>query len=186
MAAAVLALIMVLLLALPARAQLKDETLWVTVPAGYKIDFQARQGNALLTEMVPQAETVKNWTEMVTTQVFLGMKNVTPEQFQALLKERWRARCKDGEHAPIASGEENGYPFSVWLLTCPLNTMTGKPEHTWFKAIRGNDSFYVVQKAFGFAPTQEQITEWVQFLRKIQVCDTRLADRPCPSAEKAK
>jgi len=59
-----------------------------------------------------------------------------------------------------------------------------KPEYTWFKAIQGNDSFYVVQKAFKFNPSEEQITQWTAFFRSIKVCDSRLKDRPCPKVLK--
>lgn len=175
-----------LLLALPSvcLAELKDENLLQNLPNGYKVDFQTKQGNMVMTEMVPQAETVKNWTEMVTTQIFLGMKNATPEQFQAFMAKSWLAACKGGEVAPITKGEENGYAFSIWLQACPLNQSTGKPEKTWFKAIKGNDSFYVVQKAFKFDPSKDQITQWMQYFRSVMVCDTRLADRPCPKLEK--
>ena len=59
------------------------------------------------------------------------------------------------------------------MLTCPTNKQTGKPEWTWFKAIQGNDSFYVVQKAFRFEPSQEQVVEWTKYLRRVSVCDSR-------------
>ena len=167
-------------------AELKDENLLQNLPNGYKIGFQAKQGNMVMTEMVPQTETVKNWTEMLTTQVFLGMKNSTLEQFQAFMAKSWLAACKGGEIAPITKGEENGYPFSIWLQACPLNPSTGKPEKTWFKAIKGNDSFYVVQKAFKFDPSNDQVIQWMQYFRSIKVCDTRLADRPCPQLNKVK
>lgn len=55
-----------------------------------------------------------------------------------------------------------------------------KPEITWFKAVEGNDSFYLVQKAFKFEPSQDQITRWMGYLRKVSVCDSRIADRACP------
>jgi len=160
-------------------AELRDENLLQLLPKGYKVDFQSKQGNMLITEMVPQAETVNNWTEMVTTQVFLGMKDTTTQQFQNKMSKMWLAVCKNGEATPIRSGNENGYDFSLWLLTCPLNPSTGKPETTWFKAIKGNDSFYVVQKAFKFAPTKEQVTHWMRYLRSVKVCDTRLPNRSC-------
>jgi hypothetical protein len=44
----------------------------------------------------------------------------------------------------------------------------------------GNDSFYIVQKAFRFEPAQEQISHWLQYLQTVNVCDTRLPDRACP------
>lgn len=176
-----------LLLALPGAclAELADENLLQNMPDGYKVDFQTRQGNMLLTEMVPRAQTVKNWTEMLTTQIFLGMKNATPEQFQARMEKSWLVACKDGGVAPVTKGEENGYAFSIWLQTCPLNQSTGKPEVTFFKAIKGNDSFYLVQKAFKFDPSKEQLVQWMQYFGSVMVCDTRLADRQCPRLEKA-
>ena len=61
----------------------------------------------------------------------------------------------------------------------PLNKATGKPEITWFKAIQGNDSFYIVQVAFKAWPSKEQITQWMRYLKDATVCDTRLPDRAC-------
>lgn len=161
-------------------AKVADENLIQNFPIGYKVGFQAKQGNMLITEMVPKSETVNNWTEMVTTQIFLGMKNATPEQFQAVMAKQWLAACNDGNVMPITKGEENGYQFSIWIQTCPLNKSTGNPEKTWFKAIKGNDSFYVVQKAFRFDPSNEQVVQWMKYFRSIMVCDSRLPDRPCP------
>jgi uncharacterized membrane protein len=68
----------------------------------------------------------------------------------------------------------------VWLQSCPLNKATGKPEITWFKAIAGNDSTYVVQLAFKAWPSKEQITSWMQYLGSVSVCDSRLPERACP------
>lgn len=175
-------LLLTLLLAIPSlcNAELKDENLLQNLPQGYKIDFQTQQDNMLLTEMVPQAETVNNWTEMVTTQIYLGAKNISHDTFQAEMEKGWLAACKGGEVALIKKGTENGYAFSMWVQTCPNNPATGKPEDTLFKAIQGNDSYYVVQKAFRFEPTDEQIKRWVLYLRTVGVCDTRLTDSPCP------
>jgi hypothetical protein len=175
-------LLFLLCIALPTLsfAELKDENLLQSIPQGYKIDYQTQQGNVLLTEMVPKAETVNNWTEMVTTHVYLGAKNLSHESFQAEMEKSWLAACKGGEIAPIKKGNENGYAFSMWVQTCPNYPATGKPEDTLLKAIKGNDSYYVVQKAFRFEPTDEQISRWVLYLRTVGVCDTRLADRPCP------
>jgi hypothetical protein len=89
------------------------------------------------------------------------------------------AACPKSESRPVAKGEENGYPPMVWLLNCPLNKATGKPEITWFKAIQGNDSFYIVQVAFKAWPSKEQITQWMRYLKEVTVCDTRLPDRAC-------
>ena len=175
-------LVMFVFAAFPAfcSAELVDENLLVSVPDGYKIDFQTKRGRLTMTEMVPTGESVENWTEMVTTQVFLGLTSAPPAQFKTLMAKQWIAACPGGTMAPVSEGVENGYTFSLWLQLCPRNPSTGKPENTWFKAIQGNDSFYLVQKAFRFDPTHEQIDEWMHYFRKVAVCDSRLDDRPCP------
>lgn len=160
-------------------AELKNENLLQTLPQGYKVDYQAKQSTMLMTEMVPQNESVNQWSEMVTTQVFFNMK-VTPSDFQARMQTMWAASCQGAEFVSLRQGEENGYAFSFWMQVCPLNQATGKPEITWFKAIQGNDSFYVVQKAFKFMPTNEQVVAWTQYLKSVQVCDTRIKGRECP------
>jgi hypothetical protein len=161
----------------------EGENLLVSLPDGYKLDFQKRQGKAQITEMVPKAETVNSWTEMLTVQVFYGLKS-TPEQFRDRIAALWSQSCSGAESAPIMSAVESGYPVTMWLASCPLNKDTGKAEFTFMKAIAGNDSFYVVQKAFKFTPSKEQTATWTQYLRKVGVCDTRVAERACPAGIK--
>ncbi len=166
----------------PASAQLVNENLLVTVPPGYKIDFQDKKPNSLMNEMVPAAESVNNWTEMVTVQIFYHLK-AAPEQFVDKVASGWKASCPGASTSTIASGPENGYPAGVWLLKCPKNPSTGKPEITWIKAMQGNDSFYVVQKAFKFTPSNDEVVQSMKYLRAVAVCDSRLPDRACPQTK---
>jgi hypothetical protein len=163
----------------PASAQLINENLLAGLPPGYKIGFNDRKGSQLISEMVPQNETVENWTEMVTVQIFFGLK-VTPAEFKARIEKGWAQACPGGEPRPVYDRAERGYATLTWVMACPLNPKTKKPEITWFKAIQGNDSFYVVQKAFKFMPSQDQATQWLRYLNDVAVCDSRLADRACP------
>jgi len=173
-----------LVLALSAAAELVNENLLAALPPGYKIAFRDQNKNLLITEMVPAGETVNDWTEMVTVQVFRGL-NAPLDQFMNNIESSWIGACKGADGAqPIARAIENGYPTLVWLLSCPLNPGTGRPELTWFKAIQGNDSFYVVQKAFRFMPAKDQIAKWVGYLKAVRVCDSRLKDRACPPTRK--
>jgi hypothetical protein len=174
------ALMLGLLVAWPAAAALVNENLLTTPPAGYHVGFSNKTADGLITEWVPAGETVENWTEMVTVQVFYHLHG-SPESFMSNLETRWLRSCPGaGPAQPIANAVENGYPTLVWLLSCPQNPANGKMEITWFKAVQGNDSFYLVQKAFKFAPSKEQIGRWVGYLKAVRVCDSRLADRACP------
>jgi hypothetical protein len=176
---AALALALALLMVAPAVA-LEDENLLVTVPPGYKVGHQARNARQLLSEMVPSAETVENWTEMVTVQIYFGLKG-SIAGYRTKMEKDWASVCAGATSAPVGGGLVNGYTTMTWRQTCPLNKATGKPEITWFKAIAGNDSFYVVQKAFKFEPAAEKAAEWVAFLDKVAVCDTRIPQRKCPA-----
>jgi hypothetical protein len=71
----------------------------------------------------------------------------------------WTGSCSNAIAGPPTRAVENGYPIALWMMTCPVNKETGKPETAWFKAIQGHDSFYVVQKAFNFNPWQDQIVQ---------------------------
>jgi hypothetical protein len=168
-----------LTLASPSARALEGEVLLVTVPKGYKIGYEKKAGNQIMTEMVPQAETVKDWTEMVTVQIFLNMRGVTPAQYRQRIQNMWSQACDGSEFANVKAGDDGGYPTLTWLSKCPHNNATGKPELTWMKAIQGRDSFYLVQKAYKFEPSAEQKATWGAYLDSVSVCDTRRPERPC-------
>lgn len=159
---------------------LENENLLAELPEGFKVDYQAEQGNQTITEMVAEGESVEAWTTMVTVQVYMGDTTTTPEQAQETLTDSWFNACENSESYPVADGVENGYNFILWQLYCPLNPSTQKPELTYLKAIQGNDSFYLVQVAFRYEPSDEDITQWVQYLKQVQVCDSRIPERACP------
>lgn len=171
---------LLLLVSAPAFA-FEGENLLAALPDGYKIGFQQKTGSAQITEMVPASETVEGWTEMVTVQVFNGMTGVTPDQFRARMVQMWTGACANAVAGPATQAVENGYQIAFWMMSCPVNNETGKPETTWFKAIQGRHSFYVVQKAFKFDPSKDQIVQWTRYLKAVAVCDTRLKARACPS-----
>ena len=102
-----------------ATAELVNENILIVAPPGYKVGFHDKKPETQMTEFVPANQTVENWTEMVTVQVFFGLK-ATPEEFMRELEKRWRAACPGAEDgAPVASGPENGYPTLVSILNCP-------------------------------------------------------------------
>ena len=159
---------------------LENENLLAELPEGFKVDYQGKENNFVISEMVPEGESVNDWTTLITVEIFLGEKNTTPEQYQQTLTERWFGACENSESSPVADGAENGYDFILWQLYCPLNQSTQKPELTYLKAIQGNDSFYLVQVAFRYEPSDEDITQWIQYLKEVQVCDSRISEQACP------
>jgi hypothetical protein len=161
-------------------AQLSNETLLESMPAGFKVGYQVSHNGINMQEWVPEGETVENWSEMITTQVLLGKGNIDPAQFVNSIGQKWLSGCPGSTPDAIHSGTANGYPVSMLLLQCPLNPQSGKPEATLLRAIKGNDSFYVVQRASRHTVAKDQINQMAQFLATVSVCDTRLAEHPCP------
>jgi hypothetical protein len=155
------------------------ENLKFEIPLGFKEGFRARQGIMEVIELVPEGESVEDWTEMITVQVFLGVRNVTPQQVHANFRTTGQAACKGLQSQRIEDGEQGGYAFSIWAYDCPVAPVTGKPELALIKIIQGSDSLYSVHKQFRFVPTPERINLWLKFLGEVTVCDTRFPDRPC-------
>lgn len=167
-------------------AQPQAETLLFAPPPGYKVLTQTRKGAMTIAEFIPRGESLPGWTEMVTVQVFHGLKTATPATFRALMESQWKQACKTSQSFPVSESTENGYPTAVWLQGCEHKGESPKDELTWFKAVQGGDSFYVVQKAFRFQPTPEQMTPWIEYLRAQRVCDPRVPERKCPDLEAAR
>ena len=167
-------------------ARPQAETLLVNAPVGYKLVTQVRKGQVATVEMLPTAENLDTWTEMLTIQTFFGLKSATPSRFRELMETQWKKACNVSESYKVAEAIERGYPIAVWYLSCDRNVQSGKPELTWFKAVQGSDSFYVVQKAFRFEPTNEQMKPWIEYLRDIRLCDTRVPSQACLTLDQVK
>jgi hypothetical protein len=90
-----------------------------------------------------------------------------------------KSACKSSLSLVVAENIENGYPALFWYQGCEPKEDSSKYELTWFKAIQGTGSFYLVQKAFRFEPTEEQVTPWVAYLRDVVVCDPRVTEKAC-------
>ena len=163
----------------PSQAQLRNENLLVAMPDGFKVGHSASRNGMDMQEWVPSNETVENWSEMVTVQVFRDRSDIDPGRYQAEMSKLWARACPGAVVGPVATGFTNGYPSASLLLRCPLLASTGKPEVAAIKAIKGRDSFYVVQRAVRSEPASAKLDQMQQYLDKVSVCDTRLADRPC-------
>ena len=67
----------------------------------------------MITEMVPQgAQSANDWTEMVTVQVFLGLKQ-PPAVFKNNIAQLWKKACPDSTAGDVWQGKENGYPAEL-------------------------------------------------------------------------
>ncbi|HEX3364402.1 hypothetical protein [Phenylobacterium sp.] len=172
------------LLSSSARAQLQDENVLVLIPHGFKAGWQGANGPMTTVEYVPTEESVDDWSQMITQQIFHGRTNEPPDSLPTFMGTGWRAGCPGGAGRKLSQADENGYPSAIWVFTCPRNPQTGKPETAWIKVISGADSLYSVQYAVRREATDETTRAALTYLQRVTACDTRRADRPCPKAPK--
>jgi len=163
-----------------ADAQLQAENLLVKLPAGFMVGSRHTQNGMHMEEWVPEGQTVDDWSEMVTMQIFFGRGAWDPVGFLNSLGQGWLSTCRGGSEDPMQSSQANGYPVSMVLMHCPLNPKAGKPETTLLRAIKGKDSFYLAQYAVRAASDKDQVAKMDKYLGTVTVCDTRSSDHPCP------
>jgi hypothetical protein len=164
-----------------ARAQVfEGENLLVTVPEGWVEATSTERGKMLLSEYVPKGQTVDNWQQMITVQVFRGMKQVNPKTFVDKMSSGARNQVEEGafDAQPMEIAGDPGYASYCVVWVSGKVKATGKGEVTLIRAIQGKDSMYVVQRAWRQASfdspeqvtvPQAEIQKGIDFLRQVEV-----------------
>jgi hypothetical protein len=156
------------------------ENLLFSPPKDFKVGYQSNRDNRLMTEFVPAAETVEDWTQMLTVQIYRGA-TVDAATFLQAVGKRYMDACAGTTAKGVYTGQVNGYVVSMLLLKCPMNPATGKPETTAFRVIKGKDALYSVQRAWRAVPSDQELDVVMHALARVTVCDTRAPEHPCPS-----
>jgi hypothetical protein len=159
---------------------IQNENLLFSPPKDFKVGYQASHGNSSITEWIPAGETVQDWTQMLTVQIFHGA-SVDAATFLQGVGKRYMDACPGTTAKGIYTGQVNGYVVSMLLLKCPMNPATSKPETTAFRLIKGQDALYSVQRAWRAMPSDQDLDGVMRTLGKVTVCDTRTPQHPCPS-----
>ncbi len=163
----------------PAVAQLADENVLVKLPRGFKLGFESKTAKIAITEYVRQGETVDDWTEMISSQIFFANRE-PPGANAARIRQIAASVCAANESTAITTGEVNGYPFATWIDHCPVNAKTGKTEWTVFKIIGGQDASYLVTYGLRFEPSTAQLKQAIEEVHDSFACDTRTTEHACP------
>lgn len=84
------------------------------IPQGYKVAFHIKNEIGTMLEMIPERESLKLWTEMLTVHVMRNINGYTLDSFYAGMKEAWAAMCPCGSTAIVKRGHEKGLPTLFW------------------------------------------------------------------------
>jgi hypothetical protein len=142
------------------------------IPDGYWIAYAATLDTSSILELVPKGETIGEWTEMVTAQVFSNKNELTLLEVRDGMEKMWRDTFPGSSSEFIEQGFEHNHPVMIWSQLAPLNLKTGKPEMTWFKASIRDGKIAIIHKAFKFSPSVEQIAYWLAFLRDVRIVES--------------
>jgi hypothetical protein len=162
-----------------AAGALEDGNVLSKMPNGYKVGFEEASDMGSILELVPEGETVTQWTEMLTVQILRNKHGLTLSEYRKGVEKLWALICPGSSSETVEQGFEQLHPTLTWFQTCPLNRKTGKPEMTWFKVMIRNGNFVVVQKAYRFKPSIEEIAHWNDFLRETEICDPGSTAQAC-------
>jgi len=141
-----------------------------------------------LDEFVPKGETVDNWTQMLSREVFKGLKGIDPEWYLMEMNRKiTEEECPGQVRRLTASGVKNGYAEAFAQADCPLG------EITLYKAVQGRDSFYVVWRSYRVPPfpkgrpppiSPKLIYDGFKYLEEhVKLCDLRIAGSCPPEVE---
>jgi hypothetical protein len=162
-----------------AHAQIKDENVLVTMPAGFE-KAGTRDTDGINSQVwTPAGQTLENWTDMVLLQVFLNQTDIDPAELLDGIAENWSKNCKGTQVFKVEVGRVNGYAMADRMLQCPLAS-AGKPETGVYRGIQGNDSFYLVQRIVRGSPAPDQFASLKKYISTVTVCDPRSRQHPCP------
>jgi hypothetical protein len=178
---AVWASIALSLIASTAQTADNDEDMFLPRPPGFKPVSALADKGTLVVEFVPDGESGDAWTAKVTGKILRGRHNQDPEMYQFITNMVWAKDCKSGSATKAVAAAENGYRSSLWLFTCPSAARPPNGEVVLSKVISGADATYVVTYAWRQKLTPQIVEDGSGYLRKVVVCDRRLADRLCPA-----
>ncbi|TXI91916.1 MAG: hypothetical protein E6Q34_06885 [Burkholderiaceae bacterium] len=171
------------LLAGIAQAQVPVENLLLRVPDNYTSASNTQKENFSGIEYIPKTESLTTWSEMLTVQTFRNL-SVGLDVFRENLERGFKRSCKESSSALVSEANEFGYDAKVWMQTCEYANKTPRDEIVLFKAIRGKEATYVIQKAFRFEPSVEKLTPWFEYMKKVRLCGAESNEPDCEPLKK--
>lgn len=167
------------------------EQLIAQPPPGWIQVYRLNREGSRISEFIPADEESNKWVNKISFESFMDMQQADPIELLLYEVKQYQKRCKFVQHFNLFSGFENGYPTSFRLIMCGKSKQLETGEVSMFKAIQGEQSFYVVKLARKVAPfephqsevTPAEIAQWSTFMKRIVLCDPATPEHPCPKQE---
>lgn len=176
--------LLLLLSGLPAGAA---ERLLVPHLPGWKVVVVHSDPGAEFSELIPESETTEAWTRRISVEAFRGAGN-SVASFLDMVGRRSTEICDGASADAPRLGRLGTAEAGSRSVACGRYKGDGKGTYTLYYAIRGRDAFYVVSRSWrgeAFAVDrvpvgQQELADWIAYMRAITLCDTADPARPCP------
>jgi len=171
----------------------KTETLVLVPPEGWNPAFQDQTKDGFVAPYLPKGQDLKNWRDMIQTQVFYGVKQLLPAAFLDRLIGEYRQNCRTVSIGPRNDLPSLTYDAATQVIACGESGTDNKGEVTMIKVIAGKDSLYAVHRAWRVEPfdagkdmpvVRPVLAEWRGFFARVRLCDPDNPAAPCPAAPK--
>ncbi len=132
-----------------------------------EITHQAN-ANGEIVEWIPSDQGIADIKDILTRQVFLGLKKQDPATFLREVLQRMGGACERARTNGPKEATEHGYAVAYAQAYCSNQKGAAKDADIFLKAIRGNDALYVVQREFR-RPAQPGATPGIATFSKDQM-----------------
>ena len=165
------------------------EQLFLIPPDGWQKAYHDLKGDTDFTVMLPPGQKMNNWSEALTIELIRGKPTMDVQTVLNKRIDQIHESCADVGAGPAQLSVENGYDVGLRAIGCAKSERTGAGEMSLFKVILGHAGTYVVSRAWSGAPftkgkpplPSDTMTEWLNFMRPVLVCDTGDRSHPCPT-----
>lgn len=133
--------------------QVFGQLVMLSFPKGFKPIFENANGPQYTQEWVPDGETVKKWTEMITLTGAKGIAsnpNATPQLLASRIASGFKKDCPDTYNAVgLGAIKLSGYDAFAAIVSCGIALPTGAPysESALLIVIKGESDYYTIQWA---------------------------------------
>ncbi|SDY77874.1 hypothetical protein SAMN05444004_103116 [Jannaschia faecimaris] len=160
-------LIALAVMATPAKA----ETLRFFPPEGFTGVHTSDTGTVKLTEYVHEGEALDGWTNAITVAEVRGT-GLGAVDYVARLSADLATGCSQAFDMDPDIFDAGGRTSTLSLHACPNMDMSGRPEVDLLRVIEGHDgTLFAIQRSWVISPPGEELTEWTDWIRALQVCD---------------
>ena len=120
----------------------------------WKIGSNQKSGNTRMVEVIPENESMDNWTIIGTMISIMGSKSVSVEKFMELTYNQTLKNAPKAKLTMIEKGVKSGSPWIMFRIESPSFNNNKIPESQLYYIIRGKQALYsnfvaVKQPSFG-------------------------------------